>query len=255
MPSRWWLPLQGARPEQVKLEHLHAAVSRWFDKTPEQHAVGTKPYAISPLARDVDSPGVGFELATLTAETEECLLERVAPPATVRLGTDQALLGRPRKTATEDWSSLATPSGARSWDLEFATPVTFRRGNRASPLPVAGSVLRGLLDSWNCWSGMPDRQLTRQDTDEIWVSDIDGRSEPITVSGVRMSAFVGRVRFRCDKQVIADLVDPLFRLAPYAGVGSAKAKGLGVTRLHGAQDRRAPDRRSPDHRARAAAVG
>ena len=238
MPSRWWIPLQGARPDRVRLEHLHAAVSRWFDRSPEQHAAGTKPYAISPLARDADSPGVGFELATLTAAAEECLLERVVPPATIRLGPDQVLLGEPRKTDTEQWSSLANPSSAGSWDLEFVTPVTFRRGNRSSPLPMAGSVLRGLLDSWNAWSGMPIRNLTRQDSDEIWVSDIDGRSEPMTVSGVRLSAFVGRVCFRCDNQAIADLVDPLFRLAPYAGVGSAKAKGLGVTRLHQAPARR-----------------
>lgn len=238
MPSRWWIPLQGARPERVRLEHLHAAVSRWFDRTPEQHAAGTKPYAISPLARDAESSGVGFELATLTAGADECLLERVAPPGTIRLGQDQAVLGQPRKTDSEAWSSLATPSGATSWDLEFVTPVTFRRGNRASPLPVPGSVLRGLLDSWNAWSGMPARNLTRQDTDEIWVSDIDGRSEPMTVSGVRLSAFVGRICYRCDNQATAELVDPLFRLAPYAGVGSAKAKGLGVTRLHQAPARR-----------------
>ena len=241
MPSRWWIPLQGARPDRVRLEHLHAAVSRWFDRTPEQHAAGTKPYALSPLARDAESSGVGFELSTLTADVEEQLLERVAPPATIRLGPGQVLLGQLRRTDSEAWPSLAIPSGARSWDLEFVTPVTFRRGNRSSPLPVAGSVLRGLLDSWNAWSGLPIRNLTRQDSDEIWVSDIQGRSEPITVSGIRLSAFVGRVCFRCDDQAIADLVDPLFRLAPYAGVGSAKAKGLGVTRLHRALMRRSRD--------------
>lgn len=231
MPSRWWLPLQGTQPERVRLEHLHAAVSRWFDQTVEQHAAGAKPYAISPLARDTGSSGIGFEVATLTVGAEERFLERVAPPATVRLGVQQAILGQARLTSVESWSSLATPSGARSWKLEFVTPVTFRRGNRSSPLPVAGSVLRGLLHNWNSWSGMPVRNVTRQETDEIWVSDINGRSESIRVSEVRMSAFVGWVCFRCDNQAVADLVDPLFRLAPYSGVGSAKTKGLGVTRL------------------------
>lgn len=238
MPSRWWLPVQGARPDRVRLEHLHAAVSRWFDRTPEQHAAGTKPYAISPLARDADSPGVGFELATLTIDAEARLQEQTVPPATARLGSDQVILGRLRKTDTETWPSLAVPSGANTWDLEFVTPVIFRRGNRSSPFPMSGSVLRGLLDSWNVWSGLPTLTLTRQQTDEIWVSDIAGHSESITVSGVRMSAFVGRVCFRCDDAAIADLVDPLFRLAPYAGVGSAKAKGLGVTRLHTAKPHR-----------------
>lgn len=222
----------------MRLEHLHAAVSRWFDRTSEQHAAGTKPYAISPLACDVDSVGVGFELATLTDDAEQVLREQTAPPATARLGSDQVVFGQLRKMDTESWSSLAVPSGVNSWDLDFVTPVTFRRGNRSSPFAMPGSVLRGLLDSWNAWSGLPTQTLTRQQTDEIWVSDIAGHSESITVSGVRMSAFVGRICFRCDDPAVAGLVDPLFRLAPYAGVGSAKAKGLGVTRLHAAEGRR-----------------
>ena len=143
MPSRWWIPLQGARPDRVRLEHLHAAVSRWFDRALEQHAAGTKPYAISPLARDAESSGVGFELSTLIADVEEQLLERVAPRATIRLGPDQVLLGEPRKTDAEQWSSLAISSGARSWDLEFVTPVTFRRGNRSSPFPMPAACSVG----------------------------------------------------------------------------------------------------------------
>lgn len=230
--------VHGARPDRVRLEHLHAAMSRWFDLTPEQHGAGTKPYAISPLASDGESAGVGFELATLTTAAERSLRRHAAPPASVRLGSDQILLGELRNTASESWSSLAEPSDASSWDLEFVTPVTFRRGNRTSPFPQPASVLRGLLDSWNAWSGLPVRDLTRQQTDEIWVSDIDGHSEPVTVSGNPMSAFVGRICFRCDDVVTAELVDPLFRLAPYAGVGSARAKGLGVTRLRPARVRR-----------------
>ncbi|MFT4216352.1 MAG: CRISPR system precrRNA processing endoribonuclease RAMP protein Cas6 [Micropruina sp.] len=54
-----------------------------------------------------------------------------------------------------------------------------------------------------------------------------------------MSAFTGRVLYRCDVPSTRELVDALFRLAPYAGVGSAKAKGLGVTRLHPPQRKRA----------------
>lgn len=231
MPSRWWVPLEGARPDQVKLEHVHAAVSRWFDRTEQHHAAGVKPYAISPLARGEDRR-VGFEVSTLTAAAEKLLDIATEPPATVRLGIDRALVGRPTRIADESWESLAEPSGADSWDLEFVTPVTFRRGNRASPLPVAGAVLRGLVTSWNALSGLPERELTRQQSDDVWVSDIQGASQRMTLSGLRLSAFAGRVVYRCDVPATRDLVDALFRLAPYAGVGSAKAKGLGVTRLH-----------------------
>ncbi|MFT3861384.1 CRISPR system precrRNA processing endoribonuclease RAMP protein Cas6 [Micropruina sp.] len=230
MPTRWWIPLEGVRPERVKLEHIHAAASRWFDRTPEQHAAGSKPYSISPLAKDT-AGGVGFELSTLTDEAGGLLRTAVVPPATLRLGIDQAIVGRPSRLVAESWESLAQPSGSGRWELEFVTPVTFRHGRRSSPLPVAASVLRGLVDTWNSHSGLPHRELTRRDTDEVWVSDIEGRSELMMVSGIRLSAFSGRVCYRCDDQWVAGLVDALFRLAPYAGVGSAKAKGLGVTRL------------------------
>lgn len=236
MPTRWWIPLDGVRPEQIRLEHVHAAVSRWFDRTPEHHAAGVKPYAISPLARG-DDGRVGFEVSTLTAAAKELLDIATTPPATVRFGVDRALVGRPVRVATESWASLAEPSGAASWDLEFVTPVTFRHGHRASPLPVAGAVLRGLVTSWNALSGLPDRELTRQHSDDVWVGDIQGASRPMTLSGLRLSAFTGRVRYRCDVPHTRDLVDALFRLAPYSGVGSAKAKGLGVTRLHSPRSR------------------
>ena len=231
MPTRWWVPLDGVRPEQVKLEHVHAAVSRWFDRKAEHHAAGVKPYAISPLARDEDGRA-GFEVSTLTDTAAHLLDVATAPPATVRLGSDQAVIGRPYRIADESWASLSEPSGADSWDLELVTPVTFRRGNRASPLPVAGAVLRGIVTSWNALSGLPERELTRQHSDDVWVSDIQGASQRMTLSGLRLSAFAGRVVYRCDVPATRDLVDALFRLAPYAGVGSAKAKGLGVARLH-----------------------
>ncbi|MFT4216351.1 MAG: hypothetical protein QM619_04080 [Micropruina sp.] len=175
MPTRWWIPLDGARPEQVKLEHVHAAVSRWFDRTVENHAAGVKPYAISPLARG-DDGRVGFEVSTLTAFAENLLEIATAPPATVRLGGDQVMVGRPIRVADESWESLAEPSGADRWDLEFVTPVTFRHGHRASPLPVAGAVLRGLLTSWNALSGFPERELTRQQSDDVWVVTFRARA-------------------------------------------------------------------------------
>ena len=65
----------------------------------------------------------------------------------------------------------------------------------------------------------------------MWVSALDGRSEPVTTRGQTVHGFVGWVDYRCDDRALADVVDCLFRLAPYCGTGSGKAKGLGVTRL------------------------
>jgi CRISPR-associated endoribonuclease Cas6 len=73
--------------------------------------------------------------------------------------------------------------------------------------------------------------LTHQQADSVWVSDLAGASEVTRVEGVLYSGFVGRVRYRCDDPDVARIVDPLFRLAPFAGVGSKTAWGLGAARL------------------------
>ncbi len=231
MPERWWVPLAGIRPEPVKPEHLHAAVSRWFDRSDAEHDAVTKPYAISPLGQAGDATGrIGFEVSTLTPAARDRLADHGAGTE-IRLGGQVGRLGRTELLAQEAWIELAEPSGERRWELGFLTPATFRRGDRSSPLPVPSSALRGLQDSWAAHSGLPPRTLTAQQSDQIWVSDLAGRSEELRISGVTLSGFVGRVTFRCPEQSLADVVDGLFRLAPYTGVGSFKAKGLGVTRL------------------------
>lgn len=230
MPSRFWVPLPSVRIEAVRLEHLHAAVSRWFDDTPADHGALVKPYAISPPARSADG-SAGFELTALSSGAEARLRSRSGAGAGIRLGAQLVSIGLPVVIRTESWESLALASGRRSWTLDFITPVTFRRGNRSSPLPTPNVVLRGLQDSWNAFSGQDRRELDREHHERLWVSHISGSSEPMMVSGLKISGFIGQVVFRGDDQPTADLVDPLFRLAAYAGVGSGRAKGLGVTRL------------------------
>lgn len=244
MPSRWWIPLRDARPDRVRPEHTHAAISRWFDPDTAAHYAPVKRYAISPLVTDSDGES-GCEVALLerallgtpgveregTPDPLDQLRRNTRPGSSIRLGTNRVSVGTPRRIAGESWESLATPSGSRSWELEFVTPVTFRRRDRSSPLPAPPTLLRGLLDSWNYCSGLPVREIDRSTHDLIWVSDIAGNSAPMKLSGFTVSGFTGRVTYRCDDAAVADIIDGLFRLAPYSGCGSARAKGLGVTRL------------------------
>lgn len=225
----------GVDPRGVSLEHLHAAVSGWFDDTAAEHAAATKPYALSPMSRSsTDRPAeVGFELGVLTDEAFARLRSAGRPGRSIRFGGQHGRLGSAVGLARESWDALAKPSGACAWELEFVTPATFRSRNRSSPWSAPPAVVRGLGESWKQHSGLPPRERSHLQLDSIWVSDVDGRSEPMTLSNLRVSGFVGRIRYQCDDKAVADLVDPLFRLAVYSGVGSAKAKGLGVTRLPG----------------------
>ena len=64
MLTRWWLPLHGIVPRGVTPTYVHAAVSRLFDTTDDDHRANRKAYTISPAA---DGPGgPGIEVGTLT---------------------------------------------------------------------------------------------------------------------------------------------------------------------------------------------
>lgn len=228
MPSRWWIPLD-ADPAEIKVEHLHAAVSEWFDTTGTEHAALVKPYTLSPAAVD-DNGRAGFELATLS-DTAASRVAAGVPPL-IRLGRATVRVGPATLVVSHPWTDLAASSGAKSWTLEFVTPATFRRRNRSSPLPVPATVLHGLGQSWDAHAPVARRPVPREQHQAIYVSAIDGCTESVTIDRVTYAGFLGQVTFCCDEQGVAAAVDPLFQLAPFAGVGSAKAKGLGVTRLH-----------------------
>jgi CRISPR-associated endoribonuclease Cas6 len=216
------------------MEQLHAAISSWFDYSHADHDAPIKPYAMSPIGRsstENEEHAVGFELSVLTDRALERLRSATEAGREIRLGAQRGRVARAVGLMSESWESLSTPSGAHAWQLEFITPATFRQGNRSSPWPAPSSVLHGLQQSWTRCSGLTPRELNYQQLRTIWVSDIAGNSEPMNLSGLRVSGFVGRIRYQCDRADVADLIDPLLRMAAYSGVGSAKAKGLGVTRL------------------------
>jgi CRISPR-associated endoribonuclease Cas6 len=154
-----------------------------------------------------------------------------ASSKTIRLGSQHGSLGHPQLLHCHEWRALAEPTGANQWELEFVTPVTFRTGNRSSPLTTPSAVLHRLGETWSLWSGMPARDRPRERAEAVWVSDIEGRSHTMTLGQLKVSAFVGRVTLRCDEPDLAAVIDPLLRLAAYAGTGSGTTKGLGVTRV------------------------
>lgn len=204
-------------------------MTQWFDLDKSEHAAPQKPYALSPLRETEGLPAL--EVGLLSDTAEQRFASAAVHGATLRLGGQLGTVTRPRRLQVETWKSLATSSTATSWVLDFVTPATFRRGNRSTPWPAPSVVLRGLSERWVAWSGQGVRALSHQQADEVWVSDLDGRSHALVVSTMHVSGFVGQIRYRCDNHDIAALIDPLFRLAEYSGIGTGTAKGLGVARL------------------------
>lgn len=151
MPDLWFVPVVGVDPARVRLEHVHAAFSRWFDRSPAEHAANDKPYTLSPLTHD-ERGGLGVEIATLTECARGRLVEAAVDGARVRLGNQTRPVRAPRRLVGRTWAELAAHDTDRRWRLEFVTPATFRSGDRSSPMPRVDTILDGLQQAWSCWS-------------------------------------------------------------------------------------------------------
>ena len=238
MPERWWVPVPGLDPGRVKPEHVHAAVAHWFDLEVDEHDAMVKPYAVSALA--ADSAGrTGIEIGTLTAQARDRLQSAGRPASRVRLGNQVRQVGRPQLLHAATWAELAAPPvPARSWRVDLLTPTTFRRGDRCSPLPHVGTILRSLAGAWVQFADAPLPTWTNVAAD-LWVADLDlasvafqmpmGRHAPgreLTVSAV-----TGWMVLRAASAECAAAASPLIELAAYTGLGAMTRKGLGVTRV------------------------
>jgi hypothetical protein len=65
----------------------------------------------------------------------------------------------------------------------------------------------------------------------VWMTDIEVTSQVVRIDNRVVSGFTGRLRFVCDADTeIANAVDRLVTLAPFAGVAAYTTRGFGVTR-------------------------
>ncbi len=231
MIESWFVPLDVRLP--VRPEHLHAALSRWFDvgtdDLPDRHRDLTKPYTISP---PTDHDGrLGVMVSTLTDEAAWRLRTATASHRAVRLGRQQVRVGRPVRVESTSWAALSRLRPRFSWVVEFLTPTTFRSGQRASPFPAPAAMLRGPSVCWDAFSGLPPRLGDRHHVRDLWVSDVDLQTVRLELRGISWPAALGHVEVRADDPAAAAAVTPLFALAPYCGVGSFRGKGFGVVRV------------------------
>lgn len=237
MPSRWFVPIPGVDPARVKLDHLHAAFSAWFDASdakPDRpsHGSANKPWNVSPVTRR--GAALGVELSALTTEGEDWLHAANQREPKLRLGTQVLTAGRAALLDQVSWDGLQSGLPCARWGFELLTPTTFRTGDNSSPLPNLPALLRGLAEAWANWAPFPT-QVTRADAQHLWVSELELSSQriPLRIRGrsVRVSAATGRFVLMVDPEH-APRIAPLLRLARYTGIGSMTRRGLGVVGVH-----------------------
>lgn len=253
VPIRYWVGLPDVDPP-VKPEHLHGALSRWFDGEEPlatviadvgvprpRHESIIKPYTISPLAEE---PGrLGVLISVLTSDADACLWHGASTAGRVRLGRSLTRVEPPVVDESMSWAQLEASRAARAWRMEFVTPTTFRTGNRTSPLPSPTGILRTPSECWRAFSGRETRSYTPQDVTRLWASDlhlqsqrvplrVGERSGPDERRGEReICAVTGSMVLRCDDARVAAIVGPLLRLAPFSGVGGFRGKGFGLVEV------------------------
>jgi CRISPR-associated endoribonuclease Cas6 len=228
MPSRWRVTLPAIDAATVRLEHLHAAVSGWFDHDVRAHGADSKPYTVSPA--HVAETGTALEISLLEDALVDQLHVAAAPGARIRLGSAWVRIAHPPvQVAAITWDELSAAGSNTAWCLRFVTPTTFRRGNNFTPSPSLRAILGSLRRSWRLAPpGVAPMQLELT-PEPVWLTDIDVASHVLKVNGRTVSGFTGRLRFVCDAGPdVAAAVDRLVRLAPYAGVGAYTTRGFGM---------------------------
>lgn len=214
MPSLWrcrW-------PAVTELERhtVHRTLSRWLDT---DHHAPRKPWSWV-----VDGPDLRIGL--------------LDDHAIDRLLTGAADAGTPlEQLAAVQWSELRDGPPGEDWCVEFASPVTFRRGNRFLPWPAPSAVFGSLRAAWRHF-GAPEVGDLELDLrlDPLVVTAIHGTShtERVTLhhqETVLVGGFLGTVRYILDGVADRQTVTALVRLAPFSGVGAYTTRGFGGVRV------------------------
>ncbi|MGH2522322.1 MAG: CRISPR system precrRNA processing endoribonuclease RAMP protein Cas6 [Anaerolineales bacterium] len=118
--------------------------------------------------------------------------------------------------------------------LQFASPTTFKSGEKHVPVPLPGLVFGSLLERWNAFAPVALPAETRRFADEclaLTAYELSTRMIPVKEGGLRAGA-VGWVRYTAlnhDRYWLS-LINLLADFALFAGVGAGTGMGLGQCR-------------------------
>jgi len=240
MPTLWqWSLDTDGTPDR---RAVHALLSEWLDT---DHHTSSKPWSWSPAdAGGIPALWIGLVDDTLV----ERLLDRSAAYHRSKQRRDAPPLTQPlRQVAATTWAQLAAarPEHSGRWRLRFATPVTFRRGDRFMPWPAPAPVFGSLRTTWRTHAAPHVGDLCLDlSLDPLVVTGIDGASHTERVPlrkpngnrtdrrpvEVTVNGFLGTITYTADGPLDTAAVESLTRLAPYCGVGSYTTRGFGAVR-------------------------
>jgi len=230
---RWAVPVAGIDPARVTFDQLHGVACTWLDDDTDHRQPRSKPWSVRPITI-IDGITI-VEVSTLTGAAERVLHDRVQRGKPLRFGSQQgSIVAAPYPIVKLTWDAILRAPSSEAWSIAFLTPTSFSKGrNKFSPWPDPMSLAWSMMTQWNAVCPSPDVELRveRRKLAAIWVSDVDGRNEIISVKSLTVSGFRGRIRYVCDDPAIAPVFSALLNLATFAGVGRYATHGLGTIAL------------------------
>lgn len=242
MPARIRIAIEHPKPETVVGTHLHALVSKWIDN---DHKATKKPFSIVPLHEGPTGKPT-FEIGVLADEllpTIESALANFAQTGG-RLARDRCeLAAKPEMVAYHSWADMWERANSHpTIKVSFETPVTFRVGQLANPVPLPSSVFRSWLRRWRDFAPSDLARLVEVNAadEQVLISHLAGETVKAKTPRRSITGFVGVVHFHnftsgVDGTVLSKQLNALAAIAPFGGTGTSTTSGLGVTVLLGSQ--------------------
>ena len=229
----WLVPISGIPASRVQPRDVQGFVaSRWMD-----HDANNWSAAFVGL----DDGTAFIRVSTLDDQAKEQLHRAAIPGAPVQLGIHRGtVLGGPQAVDSTVWADLSAPATALAWSIQFATPTAFARGRGAPvPWPDPFVMTSSMTKRWNSIAPsafaltVPEPKLVAQ----LVVTDFELTNVRFDLrrsssrSEITVSASVGRMTVSAGASDVADVFEPLLRLATFTGMGAYTKWGLGVTEV------------------------
>lgn len=239
MPTSVRISLTRFGPVEPTPPRIHAAAcalveTEQGERGPEgQHRANDKPWSVWPFEATDERGQWLWQLNLLDDSLAERVSTNLKKP--VRIGS-VTLEVDDVGFRTIPYSELVSGPSSSSFDVEFASPTAFKRGDRELPLPDPDAFIGGLARRWNHWAPESDHlagDRVRNLRASVAVSKAAIETTEYEAGEGRIrTGFVGSVRFvvmkSAGEQTRHDFA-ALCRFSEFAGSGVNVRRGLGVT--------------------------
>lgn len=224
---------KGSLLQGVLFEHINA------DYAEELHNQGLKPY--SQFIRTEDG-NVNWYVRTLSGQAYQQIVVPLLSEEFQEFDIEHdkqhiKILKKEVKTTSIDalFQKFYSEEANRYLNVEFISPTAFKKNGKYSFYPEMFNVYQSLMKKFDAASekaGMFSEETLEQLAENTEIVDYNLRSIRFSLEGVRIPAFLGRMRIRIHgTQTMVNFAKLLFEFGNYSGVGIKTAIGMGSIRV------------------------